>query len=77
MVSSRASSDCIVLETLSTLAKALDVIVLDSTIANPAYIESRKKKCYKLNRHFQDSWATKCPWVKLVMGVGGRITQVR
>jgi hypothetical protein len=52
--SSRASSDCVVVETLLMLAKAkvLDVIVLDSTIANPVHQESRKRKSYELNRHF-------------------------
>jgi hypothetical protein len=51
---SGTSSDCVVLETLSTPAKAKvpDVIVLDPAIANPAHKESRKRKSYELNRHF-------------------------
>jgi hypothetical protein len=42
-------------------AKAPDVVILDPTIASPAHIELRKWKIYELNRHFQDSWATKYP----------------
>jgi hypothetical protein len=49
--SSGASSNCIVLETLSTPAKAKapNVIDLDLMIANPTYEESRKRKRYELN----------------------------
>jgi hypothetical protein len=44
---------------------------------NPAHEESRKRKNYELNKYFQDSWAAKCPWAEPVMGINGRITQVR
>jgi hypothetical protein len=76
---SGASSDCVVIETLSTPAKtkAPDLIVLDPAIANTVHEASRKRKTYELNRHFQDSWAAKCPWAEPVVGVDGRITQVR
>jgi hypothetical protein len=60
---SGTSSDCIVIEKLSTptKAKAPDLVILDPAIASPAYVASRKRKTYKLNRHFQESWAAKCP----------------
>jgi hypothetical protein len=76
---SGASSDCVIIETLSTPAKtkAPDLIVLDPAIANAVHEASRKRKTYELNRHFQDSWATKCPWAEPVVGINGRITQVR
>jgi hypothetical protein len=75
---SGASSDCVVIETLSTPAKtkAPNLIVLDPAIANIVHKASRKRKTYELNRHFQDSWAAKCPWAEPVIGVDGRITQV-
>jgi hypothetical protein len=68
-----------VIEKLSTLAKAKapDLVILDPTIANPAHVASRKQKAYELNRHFQESWAAKCPWAEVVVGVDRHITQVR
>jgi hypothetical protein len=57
-----SASDCVVIEPLSTPAKPKvpDVQILDPAIASPVHIESRKRKMYELNRHFQDSWAAKC-----------------
>jgi hypothetical protein len=31
---------------------------------------------YELNRHFQNSWATKLPWVKSIVGVDVKITHM-
>lgn len=31
---------------------------------------------YELNHHFQDSWATKFPWVESIVGVDGKITHM-
>jgi hypothetical protein len=28
----------------------------------------------ELNRHFQDSWATKLPWAEFIVGVDGKVT---
>jgi hypothetical protein len=52
---SGASSDCIVLETLSTPAKAKapDVIVLNPAIANPAHVESKKGNVINLTCTFK------------------------
>ncbi len=37
----------------------------------------KRKKTYKLNLHFQDSWATKLHWEKSIMGVDEKVTQVK
>jgi hypothetical protein len=76
---SGTSSDCIVIEKLSTPAKAKapDVVIPDSAIASPAHLASRKRKTYELNWHFQELWAAKGPWAKAVVGVDGCITHVR
>jgi hypothetical protein len=37
----------------------------------------KKKKIYKLNFHFQDSWATKLPQEKSIIGVKEKVTQVK
>jgi hypothetical protein len=55
-----------------------DVEVLDPVFALPSHkLVRKRKKSYEFNRHFQDSWATKLPWVEAVMGADGRISQVR
>jgi hypothetical protein len=55
-----------------------DVLVLDPVLASPSHeLAKKRKKGYELNRHFQDSWAAKLPWTEAVVGVDGRITQVR
>jgi hypothetical protein len=54
-----------------------DVVVLDPVVASPSHeLAKKQKKGYELNRHFQDSWAAKLPWVEVVVGVDGKITQV-
>jgi hypothetical protein len=37
----------------------------------------KRKKIYKLNFSFQDSWATKFPWEKYIMDVDKKVTQVK
>jgi hypothetical protein len=56
----------------------LDIQVLDLVFASPSHkLERKKNKSYELNKHFQDSWAAKLPWAKIVMGTDMRISQVR
>jgi hypothetical protein len=56
----------------------LDIQVPDPVFASPLYELTRKrKKSYKLSRHFKDLWATKLLWAEAIMGVDGRISQVR
>jgi hypothetical protein len=55
-----------------------DVVVFDPIVASPSHELAKKwKKGYELNRHFKDSWVAKLPWAEAVVGVDGRITQVR
>jgi hypothetical protein len=32
---------------------------------------------YEMNCRFQNSWGTKLPWAESIMGVDGKITQVK
>jgi len=32
---------------------------------------------YEMNCRFQNSWGTKLPWTESIMGVDGKITQVK
>jgi hypothetical protein len=44
---------------------------------NKVVIEFRKcKTMYKVHRKFQDEWACKLPWAKLVIDKDGKIHQV-
>ncbi len=44
---------------------------------NKVLIELRKcKTMYKLHRKFQDEWACKLPWAKIVIDQDGKIHQV-
>ncbi len=52
------------------------LIDLTQVSANLASNKKRKKN-YELNCHFQDSWATRLPWEKFVVGVEGKVTQVK
>jgi hypothetical protein len=72
--------NCVLLNAISTPVRQPepDIQVLDPVLASPLHELARKrKKNYELNRHFQDSWATKLPWAEVVMGADGRISQVR
>ncbi len=40
-------------------------------------MSNKKKRMYEVNCHFQDPWATKLFWVEYVVGVDGKITQVK
>jgi len=52
------------------------VINLAQSIAN--FTSSKKKiKLYELNLCFQNSWATKFPWVKFIVRVDGKVTHVK
>jgi hypothetical protein len=74
-------SDCVLVSALNVDPKPCpepDVLILDPVLASPSHELARKrKKGYELNRHFQDSWAAKLPWAEAVVGVDGRIMQVR
>lgn len=78
-----SSFDCVLLNAIFTLGKPVvvsnpGVQVLNPLVASPLHELARKwKKAYKLNWHFQDSWAAKLSWDKAVMGVDGKISQVR
>ncbi len=37
----------------------------------------KKKPKWQVQRHFQDTWATKFPWAEVVMGEDGRMHHVR
>jgi len=37
----------------------------------------KRKKIYELNRHLQDSWATKLPWAESIVGIKGKVKQVK
>lgn len=55
-----------------------DLKVLDPVAASLNHDLARNcKKAYELNRHFPDYWAAKLPLIEAVLGVDGRITQVR
>jgi hypothetical protein len=80
-VACSSQSDCIVLNAISTPAKApaeSDVQILDPTVGSPLYAAVRQRRqSYEQNRHWQDSWAAKLPWAESVLGRDGCVTQVR
>jgi hypothetical protein len=51
------------------------VINLAQSIANFAS-SKKQRKLYELNLCFQNSWATKFPQVKIVVGVDRKVTHV-
>jgi hypothetical protein len=54
------------------------VMFVDLTKVIADLISSKKrKKIYESNRHFQDSWAIKLPWVESVAGIKGKVTQIK
>ncbi len=54
-----------------------DCIILDLVVAKDNIeIQKKIKKTYKLNTHFQDTWAIELLWAKFVLGFNGKITQV-
>jgi hypothetical protein len=57
--------DCVLISALSVDPQPCpepDVVVLDPIVASPSHeLAKKRKKGYELNRHFQDSWATKLP----------------
>jgi hypothetical protein len=53
------------------------VVVDPSQVKANLANNKNRKKIYKLNLHFQDSWATKLPWEKSIMGVDKKVTQVK
>jgi hypothetical protein len=83
VASASQSSECVLMNAISTPVKASvlvepDLQVLDPVLASPSHELARKrKKGYELNRHFQDSWAAKLPWAEAVMGIDGKVSQVR
>jgi hypothetical protein len=59
---------------IATTNSELDVVVIDLTQVEANLPNSHKrKKMYELNRHFQNSWAIKLPWVESIMGVDGKV----
>jgi hypothetical protein len=53
------------------------VLVVDPTQIKAELVNNKKKKMYYMNCRFQDSWATKLPWVESIVGVDGKVTQVK
>jgi hypothetical protein len=82
-LSASLSSDYVLLNAISTPARKTalpkpNVQVLNLIFALPLHELMRKRtKGYKLNQHFQDSWAAKLPWVEAIMDVNGKILQVQ
>ncbi len=37
----------------------------------------KRKKIYELSRHLQDSWATKLPWAESIVGIKGKVKQIK
>jgi hypothetical protein len=77
-VACSSQSDCIVLNAISTPAKApaeSDVQILDPAVGSPLYAAARQRRqSYEQNRHWQDSWAAKLPWAESVLGRDGCVT---
>ena len=74
-----SNSDCILLDASNTPAKGplSNLEVLDLVLASPCHENMRKRRSYEVNRHFQDSWVAKLPWVKSVIGVDNKVSQVK
>jgi hypothetical protein len=53
-------------------------MLVDPTMAtkNIEIAKKKKKKAYKLNRHFQNNWAMKFLWAKSMLGSNGKVVQV-
>jgi len=51
----------------------VDPLQVKANLAN----NKKRKKIFKLNLHFQISWATKLPWEKSIMGVDKKVMQVK
>ncbi len=69
--------DCVPIDPSNVASTTIepDVVVIDLTQVEIDLANSKKrKKMNELNRHFQDSWATKLPWAKFVVGVDGKVT---
>jgi hypothetical protein len=69
--------DCMLVSALNVDPKPYpgpDLFVLDPTLVSPSHeLAKKRKKGYKLNRHFQESWTAKLLWTEVVVGVDGRI----
>jgi hypothetical protein len=80
--SASQSSECVLLNAISTPAKASVLVepnlqVLDPMLGSPSHeLARKKKKGYELNLHFQDSWEAKLPWAEAVIGADSRVSQV-
>jgi hypothetical protein len=77
-----SQSDCVLLNNVSTPAPAPDrapsVEIVDPAVASPLHAAARQWHLgYERNRHWQDSWAARLPWVESSLGRDGRVTQVR
>jgi hypothetical protein len=54
------------------------VLAVDPTQVKLDLVNSKKrKKMYEMNCCFQNSWVAKLPWAKSIVGVDGKVTQVK
>jgi hypothetical protein len=74
------NSNCVLIEALNVDPKPClepEIVVLDPAKASPSHeLAKKRKESYELNRHFQDSWDPKLPWIEDIVGMDGMITQV-
>ena len=76
-----SQNNCILLNAISDPSQSpseLNVQIIDNSGASPLHAAVRHhKQTYERNRHWQDSWAAKLPWVESVLGRDGFVMQVR
>jgi hypothetical protein len=62
---------------LSEHATLPDVEILKLEVGSPLHIAAKtRQQNYDQNRHFQDRWVAFLPWVEVVVGGDGRVSQV-
>jgi hypothetical protein len=65
------------------VTKALGYVDVDCVVLNLAQVETnlesskKQKRLYEMNLCFQNTWAAKLPWAKSMVGVDGKVHQVK
>jgi hypothetical protein len=65
------------------VAKALGYVDVDCVVFNLTQVEAnlennkKQKTLYEMNLRFQNTWATKLHWAKSMVGVDGKVHQVK
>jgi hypothetical protein len=74
-----SDSDCVLLDTKITPGRVpFPKLDINSLVASQLHLATRRsRRSYEGNRHFQDSWAAKLPWVESVLGANGFVAQVK